>query len=484
MARLILLAFFAVGSVFDLYNLFYIFKFVHWGEMYVHYIGSKYYKELGYSNLYNATVVADAEGKNLIPDHQRLTDLNTYRYVRKKDVLRDKEKYKAPFSRRRWEEFKSDTLFFQKSVNPVCFGTILLDHGYHVPPTWNATSHIISSLTPVKYVWLLPRLDLIILAVMFWFIYTTLGVEMMLVTLIFFSLNFLSSFYWIGGSLLRYDWFVCSVIALCMIYKNRYRAAGAWLSYAVMVRVFPIFFALGLFVKAVFEFIKRGRIPKRYLDFFGVFLAGCLILFFYGFINSRGIDSWAELARKLKLHNENVFTNSVAAKMLFIRDNTSWKTPLAFHKAYGNTEIEPFELFIDAVKAAFHRHRHMFLLFAVCSMILFSIMAVRVSDAKAFGWGTFLLFALTCPTNYYYIFLMLLVINFYEDRINLINTANIALLFLLQITGYIVDNRMGHFYLGIHYTLSVFILFYFVYLAIAESIHLRIPPRSEPDRKF
>src|SRR5262245_57311267 len=40
--------------------------FVHYGEMFHYYLGSKYFKELGYYELYNAVVTVDTEQGNAL----------------------------------------------------------------------------------------------------------------------------------------------------------------------------------------------------------------------------------------------------------------------------------------------------------------------------------------------------------------------------------------------------------------------------------
>src|SRR4029077_7111834 len=79
--------------------------FVHYGEMFHYYLGPKYFDELGYFELYNAVIAADAEQDNALADLPFYTDLTTYQNAGREAALEHANVVKAAFSRERWDAF-------------------------------------------------------------------------------------------------------------------------------------------------------------------------------------------------------------------------------------------------------------------------------------------------------------------------------------------------------------------------------------------
>lgn len=120
LAFLILVATVSVASYFNFFQFHLGHKkerqFVYHTEFIIHYLGSKYFDELGYFNLYNALVVADADTINVLPDYQKVRDLKSYHYISKKEIMDNSAYYKALFSPSRWRQFTSDlVLLVQQS---------------------------------------------------------------------------------------------------------------------------------------------------------------------------------------------------------------------------------------------------------------------------------------------------------------------------------------------------------------------------------
>src|SRR5262245_6228613 len=112
--------------------------FVHYGEMFHYYLGSKYFKELGYYELYNAVVTADTEQGNALADIPFLTDLRTYKNIQRETVLGDAVRVRGLFSEERWNSFKDDVSFFKTATGmPRSPGlrALVMDHGYNASPT-------------------------------------------------------------------------------------------------------------------------------------------------------------------------------------------------------------------------------------------------------------------------------------------------------------------------------------------------------------
>jgi len=469
-ALLILLAFISVVCFFNMGTFHGVIlnrpRYVHYWEMFHYYVGSKYFKELGYFDLYNATVVADAEDEGFLEDRHEIMDLRNYHLISRGRVLEKADYYKSLFSPRRWQEFKSDVRFFRQASDQERFARMVRDHGYNPSPLWNTTGSILSNLISVKYSLFLTLLDIFILVIMFAIVGYSFGIETMLMTLIFFSTNFISSFYWIGGSFLRYDWLVASVVALCMIRKNRYATAGALLSYAAMVRIFPVFFLFGIAIKAAVSLVRRRVIPRKYLNLFISFILATVVLFAYSCSLGKGVESWRIFADNIKYHSQTLLTNNVGYKTVFLYDE-AWLNFDTFVDVYGKTGENPYIVLTDVKRTEFDDRKVEFLLASIMSLFLFFFIVGNKDDTEAFAWGIFLIFMLLAPTCYYYSFLMMLMIVFYKRRINLINTLYLVLLLVVQIIGYVID-FYEDFLLHIYYELSFVMFNYFLFLAISE----------------
>jgi hypothetical protein len=289
----------------------------------------------------------------------------------------------------------------------------------------------------------------------------------MLMSVIFFSVNDLSNFDWIGGGFLRYDWLACVVIAVCMIHKNRYKTAGALLSYATMVRLFPILFGLGIGIKATFTFIEKRLIPQKYRQFFLSFILTSVILFAYGSSYGKGIDNWVKFSQKIARHSQTLIPNNTGFKMIFLHDK-GWSGFKKFLEVYGRTKENPFILLKELKKSEFDQRKGEFLLFATAALLLFFLIIKNKDDLEAFVWGFFLIFMLLYLSCYYYSFLLMFIIIFYKREINLTNTLYLVLLFLTQIAAYLIGGSYFGFRLHIFYRVSLILFIYLFYLITSE----------------
>ena len=136
--------------------------FLHDPEQYHYYMGSKYFKELGYYDLYNATVVADAE-EGFRENTQTVRDLHDYQFIRASSILKDAPRYRDRFSAMRWRQFKSDLRYFRNRLPRKLYIELLRDHGYNPSPAWSTTGGILSNLIPVEYLTVVGLLDLALL---------------------------------------------------------------------------------------------------------------------------------------------------------------------------------------------------------------------------------------------------------------------------------------------------------------------------------
>jgi len=444
-------------------------NFIHWWEIFHYYIGTKYFKEVGYFNLYNATVVADSEENTYLEKSDYIMDLSNYYLIPRDKILAKSIQYKTKFSPQRWQSFKNDIAFLKRNLWPGRFQRMMNDHGYHATPIWNTTAGFLVNRVPLNRVLFLCLIDPILLIIMFIALYLSFGMIPALLMLIYFCLDFLSGFYWMGGCFLRQDWLVVTMLGLCMLKQNRYGLAGSLFSYATMSRIFPVLFIGGITVKAITDLIIHRKIPHKYFNFLLAFLLTTVILFGYGCLGGKGIEKWRGFIQKIKIHNDNLLTNNLGLRHIFLHDGreTDFPTFVANYGGhYHDGDLQDYFIYWTKAKQQEFKDRWLsFLVYSVLALLMFGYIANKEDDVGATAWGAFLIFMLLSISCYFYSFLIVLVLLFSRDcDKNLDSTISLSLLFLLQIFSHLLF--WNKFFLDRYLKISLMLAVYFFYLIL------------------
>jgi hypothetical protein len=388
--------------------------FLHLWDSYHYYVGAKYFDELGYGDLYNATLVADAEDGARLAGVAEVRDLAAGGFLPRARVLERAADIKARFTPRRWGEFTADVRYFTERLPPRALVKVLSDHGYNPTPAWNTTGSALANLVPVRYLPALALLDIALLAAVFGAIGAAFGTPAALVATIFFGVDAFSAFSIIGGSFLRYDWLLALVLCQCLLRRRRYAAAGAALAVAALLRVFPALFLFGLAARALAAGVRLRALPRRYVRFLVSFLGAAAILGGYGCLNARGPEAWREFAGKIASHHRTLSANSVGFTMVFLHDENA-EDPISFSDAYGRTTAQ-VEATYSRVKAAeLESRRGAFLLSVLSILALAALAATGVPDDEALAFGALPVFMLLTLSNYYYVFLIVNAVAWYKS---------------------------------------------------------------------
>src|SRR6478735_117191 len=126
-------------------------EYYHRHEFYHYYLGSKFFKEIGYTELYECTAVAEVElGRGAAVAKRDLRDLhvNLIKPIKDTYVLSNPEKCKNKFSAARWEDWKKDVDWFYHSSVGSYWDNMQKDHGYNPPPVWGMTGKLFASIAP------------------------------------------------------------------------------------------------------------------------------------------------------------------------------------------------------------------------------------------------------------------------------------------------------------------------------------------------
>jgi len=263
---LFLLAAVAAGNYLDDFGKWRYGGFFNAYEFYHYYMGSKYSDEIGYSNLYAASYIADYEltdGKPVFQGSKRggkLRDLRNGSYISTQEVLNEKDAIKARFSEARWREWLKDIQFFKKKLVASRWEGVLCDKGYNGTPIWSSlvggilSNHISTdNETGMNF---LATLDLLLILATTVCVAWAFGPRAAFLMLIVLGTAYMSKFSHMKGAYLRTDFAMTLVLAACMLKKNRYAFAGFFTAWAVCARVFPAVFLFGMGAKLFWELLR------------------------------------------------------------------------------------------------------------------------------------------------------------------------------------------------------------------------------------
>lgn len=292
----------------------------HGWEMYHYVLGAKYAPELGYTRLYHCTALAEAElGHREAVAARRLRNLNDDRMISGVEALNNPQRCRPRFSASRWEDFKKDVAWFRKaSGSRRIWEGMQADHGYNPSPVWTLLGRPLASLWDLSHPALrrLAMLDLLLLAGILGVLRWGYGWRILSVAVLFFGTQAAAEMPWTGGAFLRMDWLFLIVLSLALARKGRYFWAGVALTYAAMLRVFPVVLWAGPVVLGVSHLWRRHKIPSwLWRMSAGAALAvGVLVP---SSIAATGPSAFGDFYRHTTMHAGTPITNHMSLKTLF-----------------------------------------------------------------------------------------------------------------------------------------------------------------------
>jgi hypothetical protein len=251
-----------------------------------YYMGSKYIREIGYTNLYHCAAVAEwEEGYARQLELRRIRDLRTNRLVPSRSMTSRPEICHEAFSAERWAAFRQDLRMFRALLGPRAWGDVFRDHGYNASPLWSLIGHLLSnadwrhSIRDVpaaasadpdarrhphlatgssaflrdlnafrRRLTSLALIDPVLCAGAFLMLGWAFGLRAMALATVVWAVGYPWSYAWIGGAFGRMFWLFSAVAAVCFLKKERHLLAGIGLSCSFLFRVFPamLFTGVGL----------------------------------------------------------------------------------------------------------------------------------------------------------------------------------------------------------------------------------------------
>jgi hypothetical protein len=310
-------------------------EFVHSVDMRIYYPFAKYYDELGYDGVYQASIAAyveDVPGATLETLRgTEIRDLRTHELERVGSMAPEIERIRERFSPGRWRDFKQDMAFFRAMLGRKGYLTTHSDHGANATPVWVALARPWLAWTPVSERVLVigGLLDPLLLGLMFAAVGFTFGLRSMLLALTVFGATDLYMFgtNWAGATL-RHDWIAYLGLGICALRRERWLLGGALLGLSITIRAFPGVVLVGVGAACAIAFVMRWHVTGRFpslrehfsmhapavrvtvgaLVFVAVSVAVTGTLY--------GFGRWGEWWQKVSLLDSDIGTNDVSLRSL------------------------------------------------------------------------------------------------------------------------------------------------------------------------
>jgi hypothetical protein len=392
-------------------------------DFYHYYLGTKYAPELGYTKLYGATWLADAEG-GLRYRNPQLRDLATTELVPVAAVAAEAQRYRSGFSSERWRDFVADVTWFKQQLPAERWSLLLVDHGYNGTPAWSfavgglLTRHLSVRAPAGRWLMLLldPALLLTTMAVVAW----AFGLRTAFLMAIFVGTHYLLSWGHLKGALLRVDFAMCSVLAVCLVKKRHYKTAGALLGWAILSRVFPAFFLVGPCVLLAWNWLRHRTVQRTWLGLLASCAATVLLVGLGSCLYFGDVEIWREWANKISLHYvggsdwdlgyrtivEASFGHGVPVRAVDVGQAGGWTLPTV---AAAILLLVPALTFVRAL-----------------------------DDYQVVAYGFVFIFMLSLATYYYYVVLCVPLLFFAPDVEKLQSALGTAFMFFGGLAGYVL----------------------------------------------
>lgn len=277
-------------------------SFLKYHDTLNYFLGAKYFQELGYQDLYDCAVIADAEARPIVRDRDRIRDLRTYRYARAGE-RRERSQCRSNFSEQRWQEFRTDLDLWRSQMGRGLRDAVR-DRGYHGTPVHTFFASGIANMTTVSPAGLTRAtlVDILGICLLLGLSVYAFGARLGLLFAVFVFVNFGDRYASIGGSFLRYAWFVTLGCGFAMLRRGRHGWAGALIATSALLVVFPVFFFAGVLVKAAWGWFRHKTIERGHRRMVGAAIVTTLVLGVCGASYGEGLGNYTRFRETMDLH--------------------------------------------------------------------------------------------------------------------------------------------------------------------------------------
>jgi hypothetical protein len=369
---------------------------VHPWEQYHFFFGSKYLPEIGYTNIYKATFLADREINGRLGHLQRTRNLETFDEESIDVAMQNADEVRAAFSDARWREFVDDwRTLASRGAN---WSLIMADHGNSASPAWAIFAAPIARVVGIGEGGqkLMGLVDPLLMIVLFAFAFITFGTRPTCVMIVIWSmLPF--CFDYLAGSLMRWDWLFALGMCLCFWRRGNPLTAGAFLGYAVASKIFPLFFGVALLIRGAWDLWRTRRIDRRLVRFCAGAAASLVVALVLSSAMFGGFNIWRKYEKRISVaQHERFYPNQYSFRTTFLQFDNS--TPQEMWQGW----MLPREIKYAHVEVEASRHPGAFLVWRVLMSLLLVVALAFADEIEALAIGPLFVFIWLVVNAYYW----------------------------------------------------------------------------------
>jgi hypothetical protein len=254
---------------------------------------------------------------------------------------------------------------------------------------------------------------------------------------IYFYANVLNDHESISGCLLRFDWLFCIVAAVCLLKKERYASSAFFLTLSAMIRLFPAALFVGLAV-SFFQKVRLARAVdgkiKRFIVAAG---ATALLLFLLPAASLGSLRPWNDFFSKMELHDSGVYVNHVGLRgiVLFEPSHLSLERFVETYTSPNHSDLVRHWQEVKQMELRDKRFITTFFSLVVLGCVVAIIWKRKEGASESVIWPVLLIYVMSYPSAYYYIFLCLFVLLFFGRADPLGAFVPLGLLLVFNITA-------------------------------------------------
>ncbi len=270
-----------------------------------YYLGAKYFKELGYFDLYNCALEADKEGNNVWNEVAQVRNLDDYQLI---DRLQLPDCPRSKFSNQRWWEFKQDVRFWQQLAGAEgdFWQGVFEDKGYNPSLVWTLIGGSLANRVSlddevmIKW-WVLSDLIWVVAGLVL--VGRAYGWRSGCLAVIF-MVSYFGTYDRLVGNFGQYWWLGAVLFSLYFGKINKFLISGVFLGIAAGLRVFPAVLLIPWMIRWLVMTKTKDRADKKFrrttvfILSTGLTVAGLVVVSGW----TGGIDAWQQFYADLMTH--------------------------------------------------------------------------------------------------------------------------------------------------------------------------------------
>lgn len=380
---------------------------IHTWDMFHYYVGSKYYEELGYTELYRCIAKLERERGNgeryrgiLI---RNLDDNLIYPFWWTESAA---GRCRANFSKEAWKSFGQDIDAFRSRMVSPPFEHVVGDHGFNATPFHATWLGVITGLTSPseRTLRVLAQIDSMALLAAVLSLAWGFGLPVAAVAALLIQVGAPWSYNWVGGGLGRHVWFAFACLGVALLRQRSFGRGTAALTAATLLRLFPIVFLGGLGVYFLSECIRSRRlVPEARRALFG--FSGAVGIGLAVVLTVHGSKPLGDFVDDVTAHADAPSVNRMGFPHLLTLGPGKMTADLADSRL-----TDPAQPWREAMSITRKERKPLWYLAVVASLGVLGWVTWRVRSpwVSALGAGP-LLYSLQEMTSYDYMWLVLLV---------------------------------------------------------------------------